>query len=175
MMTQKSTDTGTVLWFGKPYILPDLVGRTVLFVVITIAIFWLEFTYGIAFQVFFSLPIILWTVLVLFIVWLASISSLWLLRVSNTYTLRRDGLQVESGIVSTKSFLVTPSGFSDLEVIRTLYSRIFNFGYIVIRTQGEREVGMVRVRDPRKVADQIREVMARPIVRIDSGEEKTTR
>jgi membrane protein YdbS with pleckstrin-like domain len=168
MMVQKSSGTESVLWVGKPYILPDLVGRTALFIIIAIVAFWLEFAYGVAFQVFFSVPIILWTALVLLIAWLVSLSNLLLLKASNTYILRRDGLQVESGILRTKSFVVPPSGFSDLEVIRTLYSRLLNFGYIVIRTQGRREIRMVRVRDPRNVAEQIREVMARPTVRIDN-------
>jgi hypothetical protein len=41
-----------------------------------------------------------------------------------------------------------------------------NSGDIMIRTQGDRDVTMVKIRNPLGVADHIREVVSRPIVRI---------
>jgi Bacterial PH domain len=98
--------------------------------------------------------------------------ALVLLRASNTYVLRNDSLEIRSGILTSKSFVLSPSGFSDLEVIRSVSARIVNSGDIIIRTQSETDSvrRMVRVRNPLAVADQIREVMARPIVRIDRSD-----
>jgi len=76
-----------------------------------------------------------------------------------------DGLEVKVGIVTSKSFVVSPAGFSDLEVVRSVSARIVNSGNIVIRTQGDSDIRMERVRSPLKVAAQIREVMGRPFVR----------
>jgi hypothetical protein len=92
-----------------------------------------------------------------------------LLRVSSTYILRNDSLEVRVGVLSSKSFVIAPAGFSDLEVIRSISARIVNSGNIIIRTQGERDMRMERVRNALKVADQIREVMSRPIVRIGTS------
>jgi len=68
--------------------------------------------------------------------------------------------------------MLSPSGFSDLEVVRSVSARIVNSGDIIIRTQSETDSvrKMVRVRNPLKAADQIREVMARPMVRIDRSD-----
>jgi len=95
------------------------------------------------------------------------LAHLLLLRASNTYILRNDSLEVRYGIVSSKSFVVSASGFSDLEVIRSVSGRIIGMGDMIIRTQGERDVKMVRVHHPLEVADKIRQVMARPIVRVE--------
>lgn len=157
------------IWSGRPYILPDAVGRTIVVAILAIVAVWLEYI-GMAFTALLGIPIIAWTVLVFFIVWLVSLANLLLLRATNKYALRRDSLQVQYGIITTRAFTVTPAGFSNLEVVKTLYSRIFNFGYIDVRTQGERNIRMVRVKDPIKVSDQIKEVMARPTVRIETDE-----
>jgi hypothetical protein len=103
--------------------------------------------------------------LVIFFAWIVSLAHLLLLEVSNTYILRNDSLEVRVGVLSSKSFVIAPAGFSDLEVVRSISARIVNSGYIVIRTQGERDMRMERVRNALKVADQIREVMSKPIVR----------
>jgi hypothetical protein len=68
--------------------------------------------------------------------------------------------------------VLSPSGFSDLEVVRSVSARIINSGDIVIRTQSETESvrKMVRIRNPLKAAELMREVMARPIVRIDRSD-----
>jgi hypothetical protein len=65
--------------------------------------------------------------------------------------------------------MIVPSGFSDLEVIRSISSRIYNTGDITIKTQSERDFAkkMVKVRDPVRVANLIRDVMARQIFKLD--------
>jgi uncharacterized membrane protein YdbT with pleckstrin-like domain len=157
----------SVLWTGKPWILPGLVARSILIVMAAVVVSWLELSLNVATVHLLSLPLALWTGLVIFLAWIASLAHLLSLRVSNTYTLRNDSLEVRVGVLSSKSFVIAPAGFSDLEVIRSISERIVNSGNIIIRTQGERDMRMERVRDSLKVADQIREVMSRPIVRIE--------
>ena len=119
-------------------------------------------------------PLVLWTGLVIVLVWVFSILRLVLLRVSQTYVLHDDSLEIRTGILSTMAFEVSPSGFSDLVVFRSLVGRLTDSGDIIIQTQTERASvkRMVRVRHPMRVGDQIREVMSRPIVRIEGSEDK---
>jgi len=162
------------LWRGKPWILPNVLARSILAVVIAVVMSWLEFSFDVANKApILPIPIVLWTTLAIFLVWLVSLMHLLLLRASNTYILRNDGLEVRTGIVTSKSFVVAPAGFSDLEVTRSVSGRIVNSGNIIVRTQGDTDIKMVRVRMPLRVADQIREVMARPTVRIE-GQETVT-
>jgi len=164
------------LWTGKPWILPNVVARSILAAVAAVVISLLEFYFNIANNtpiaraLILSVPIILWTVLAIFLVWVLSLTHLLVLRASSTYILRNDGLEVRTGILTSKSFVVAPAGFSDLEVTRSISARIVNSGNITIRTQGDSDIKMVKVRKPLKVADQIREVMARPTVRIEGQE-----
>jgi uncharacterized membrane protein YdbT with pleckstrin-like domain len=158
------------LWVGRPWILPTVFARTVGILCVTIAISWLEFFVGIAFTNPVFMPIILWTVLAVFISLISSIARPLLLRASNSYILREDGLEIRAGILTSKAFVISPSGFSDLEVVRSISERIVGSGDIIIRTQGDSDVRMEKVRSPLKVASQIRGVMARPFVRIEGAE-----
>jgi uncharacterized membrane protein YdbT with pleckstrin-like domain len=163
------------LWTGKPWILPNVLARSILAALAAVVISWLEFYFStantpIANVQILGIPIILWTVLAIFLVCVLSLIHLLILRASNTYILRNDSLEVRTGILASKSFIVAPAGFSDLEVIRSVSGRIVNSGKIIVRTQGDSDIKMVKVRKPLKVADQIREVMARPTVRIEGQE-----
>jgi hypothetical protein len=175
-MSKNSETSGSLLWTGKPWILPSVVTRTIVIIVVAVVISWFELTYDI-WQRLPNLPIPnaqipLWIDLVIFLVWLLSLAHLLLMRASNTYILRNDSLEIRSGIITSRSFVISPSGFSDLEVIRSISNRIVNSGDIIIRTQSETEsdLTMQKVRNPMSVASQIRGVMARPIVRIEGKE-----
>ena len=149
-----------------------MVTRSILAALAAVVISLLEFYINInktpiASTLVLGIPIILWTVLAIFLVWVVSLTHLLVLRASNTYILRNDGLEVRTGILASKSFVVAPAGFSDLEVTRSVSGRIVNSGNIIVRTQGDSNIKMVKIRKPLKVADQIREVMARPTVRIE--------
>lgn len=166
-----------MLWTGKPWIFPNVVTRTIFIIIVAIVISWFELTYDIRQRLFPDLQIsnvqiVLWIDLVIFLVWVLSLAHLLLMRASNTYILRNDSLEIRSGILTSKSFIISPSGFSDLEVIRSIPNRIVNSGDIIIRTQSETEsdLRMQKVRNPMSVASQIRGVMARPIVRIEGKE-----
>jgi len=161
-----------MLWTGKPWILPDALGRGILIIAIAVVVFWLELFFDLAFKSLLNVPWILWTGLALFLIWIISLTHLLLLRASNTYILRNDSLEIRTGILTSKSFTVASSGFADMEVIRSLSGRILNLGNIVIRTQDESgaDKKLQKVRNPLKVADQIREVMAKPMMRIEGRE-----
>ena len=146
--------------------LPNAVGRTILAVAVAIVVTWLEFFLGLANTPFLSIPIFLWTNLGIFFAWAASLVPLMVIRASNNYVLRDDGLEIRTGILTSRSFVVAPAGFSDLEVTRSITGRILDTGDIVVRTQGDTDIIMRKIRNPLNVADQIRGVMARPSVRI---------
>jgi membrane protein YdbS with pleckstrin-like domain len=176
-LPKTSETSGSVLWRGKPWILPNVVTRTILIIVVAIVISWFELTYDVRGRLASNLPIsnvqiVLLIDLVIFLVWVLSLAQLLLMRASNTYILRNDSLEIRSGILTSKSFVISPSGFSDLEVIRSISNRIVNSGNIIIRTQSETQsdLTMQKVRNPMSVASQIRGVMARPIVRIEGKE-----
>jgi membrane protein YdbS with pleckstrin-like domain len=172
-LTRASSESSvSPVWSGKPWVLPGVIARTVLVLVVAVMVIWLEFTLNVASVTFVGLQVVLSTGLLFSLAWLFSLLHLVLLRASNQYVLRNDSLEVRTGIFATKTSVIVPSGFSDLEVDRTAFGRILDFGGISIRTQSEGAVLMTRVRRPLKVADQIRKIMARPIVRIE-GEEST--
>jgi uncharacterized membrane protein YdbT with pleckstrin-like domain len=157
------------LWKGKPWVLPGAVGRTVLAIAVAIVISWLEFFFSWANILFLNVQMFLWTILVILLAWVASLIPLLAIRASSAYLLREDGLEIRTGILTSKSFVVAPAGFSDLEVTRSITDRILGTGNIVVRTQGDTDIVMKRVRNPLKVADRIRAVMARPTVRIEGA------
>jgi uncharacterized membrane protein YdbT with pleckstrin-like domain len=113
--------------------------------------------------------LIVWTMIALLVVWVLWISNLLVVRSTNLYILRADSLEVKTGILTTKNSVILPTGFSDLEVIRTITSRIFNTGNINIKTQSERDYTkrLVMVKDPMRVANLIRDVMARQLFKLD--------
>jgi uncharacterized membrane protein YdbT with pleckstrin-like domain len=159
--------SGGVLWSGKPWIVPSAVGWSVLIVVVAVVVFWLEFFFGVA-NAIIVMPLVLWTGLVFLVIWVIVIVRLALLRVTHRYILREDSLEVRTGVFTSKLYVVVPSGFSDLEAVQSFLGRITNTGDIFLRSQSETERRMVKVRNPLKVAEQIRKVMARPIVRMDN-------
>jgi hypothetical protein len=81
--------------------------------------------------------------------------------------LRSGSLEVKTGIASTKNFVLSSSGFSDLEVTQSVIGRMVNYGDITIHAQSERTATMKMVKDPNRIAGQIRDTMGRPIVRIE--------
>lgn len=169
-MTSESVSQTRTLWIGKPWIIPGLLARSIVTLVAAVAIFWLEYYFGIASIALLNVQVVLWTALMIFMVWLPATVQLLFLRASNTYILRVDGLEVRAGIFTSKSFVIAPAGFSDLEVTQSVSQRLTSSGNIMIRTQGENDIRMVRVRSPQNVGDQIRRVMARPLVRIEGQE-----
>lgn len=96
-----------------------------------------------------------------------SLFDLLIFWVSNSYVLRQDGLEVRRGIIRLHSFVVTPSGFGDLLVYQSLGGRIFGYGNLTVNSQGERQTKLRLVRSPFTVADTMRDIMGKPIVRVE--------
>ena len=112
-------------------------------------------------------PVWAWTFFVFGVIWLISVFELLIFRLSNSYVLRQDGLEIKQGILRLHSFVVTPSGFGDMLVYQSIGGRIFGYGDITVNSQGEREIRMRLVHQPFTVADMMRDIMGKPIVRVE--------
>ena len=155
-----------VLWRGRPWVTPSIAIRGVVAVIVAALLTWLEYSYGYAgFQVIF-IPLIYVTNLLIAALWLISALRHLLLRRSNKYTLRKGSLEVEIGIASTRTFVVSATGFSDLEVITGVMDRILNVGSIIVRSDAGRQVVLKKVRNPTMISSMVRDVMTSPIVRV---------
>lgn len=175
-MSQGSKNPNQPLWVGKPWIVPSLVARTVAIIVVAVVVFWLELFFDVAWTIPTIMPYAFWTALIFFLIWFVSVSHLLLLRASHTYMLLNDSLVIRTGIVTSNSFTVAAGGFGDMEVRQSVGGRILDYGDIIIRTQTETSPNrkMTNIKDPQNVAAQIREVMARPIVRIEGQQPPPT-
>lgn len=122
----------------------------------------------VAFTIIAGLPIYVWTLIVFVVIWMISLLELLIFWASNTYILRQDGMEIRRGIIRLHSFVVTPSGFGDLMVYQSIGGRIFGYGNLTVNSQGERETKLLLVRSPFKTADTIRDVMGKPIVRVEN-------
>jgi uncharacterized membrane protein YdbT with pleckstrin-like domain len=167
-LSSKRVVHGDVVWFGKPWVVPAAIIRTITFFVVAALFVWLELFSGVAYTALFGLPIWLWTVLALMVIWLISLLNLAIFRLTNTYTLRQDGLEIRRGIIRLHSFVVTPSGFGDLLVYQSIGGRIFGYGDLTVNSQGKRETKLPLVRAPFARADTIRDIMGKPIVRVEN-------
>jgi membrane protein YdbS with pleckstrin-like domain len=135
-------------------------------------VIWLETYLEVVSTAFLGLPFWSWTLLLFLAVWLISLVPLLILKANHKYTLRSASLEIKTGIASLKSFVLAPSGFSDLEINQSVIGRVVNSGDITVYTQSERNATMRKVRDPNKVVSLIRENMGKPVVRIE-GEPST--
>jgi uncharacterized membrane protein YdbT with pleckstrin-like domain len=160
--------THEVVWAGKPWIAPAAIIRIVTVIVLSILFLSLEFYSGGASLSLVGLPVWAWTILLFGLIWLVSMLELLVFRASNNYILRQDGLEVKHGILRLHSFVVTPSGFGDLLVYQSIGGRIFGYGDLTVNSQGERETRLRLVRHPYNVADTMRDIMGKPIVRVES-------
>jgi membrane protein YdbS with pleckstrin-like domain len=156
-----------VVWYGKPWVVPLAVVRTVSVVLLSIVFLFLEMFAGIALTVVSGLTVFLWTLFAFTLVWLFILLDLLLYWAARSYVLRQDGLEIKRGIIRLNSFVVTPSGFGDLSVYQSHGGRIFGYGELTVNSQGDRHSKLPLVRSPFTTADTIRDVMAKPIVRVE--------
>jgi hypothetical protein len=163
MITQPSEES-RVIWEGSPWILPGLMGLTIGAAALAISLTWVELA---VLQVG-SLEIVGATYAVIGLLWLVGATRLASVKWSNHYALRGSSLEVRRGILGKKIFTLSAAGFSDLEVTKSLTGRILNMGSIVMETNSDRDLKLVRIRDPIKVSSMIRQVMTVPMVRVAS-------
>jgi hypothetical protein len=159
---------GQVVWVSKPWVVPAAIIRTVTFFIFAIIILFLEAYFNAFSYYLVVLPLWAWTTLIFAVIWLLSMLNLLVFRASNNYILRQDGLEIRRGIIRLHSFVVTPVGFGDLLVYQSVGGRIFDYGDITVNSQGERQTKLLLVRAPFDVADTIRDILGKPIVRVDS-------
>jgi uncharacterized membrane protein YdbT with pleckstrin-like domain len=169
MSQRVSVSSSPVLWKGKPWITPAVLARTTIVIVVAIVVILLESFFKLQEYEFMNAPLTLWTVFGFFLIWAFSLVHLLLLWASNTYVLRNDSLEIKTGILTSRSFVIAASGFADMEVTRSIVGRVLDFGDITIRTQDESAADKVMhtIRNSMKVSDQIRVVMSKPLVRIE--------
>jgi uncharacterized membrane protein YdbT with pleckstrin-like domain len=136
-------------------------------VLAALLVLFLEMLVGVALIVVTGLTVFLWTLLLFTLIWIVSLLDLLFFWVSHSYLLRQDGLEIRRGIIRLHSFVVTPSGFGDLMVYQSLGGRIFGYGEITVNSQGERQTKLRLVRSPFTTADTIRDIMGKPIVRVE--------
>lgn len=168
MSSNSHVHHGTVVWVGKPWVVPAAIIRTVTVLIVIIVLLLLEGASGYSTYLLVGLPLWVWTVLLFIVIWLLTMFNLLIYRVSHTYILRQDGLEIRRGIIRLHSFVVTPAGFGDLLVYQSIGGRIFGYGDITVNSQGERQTKLLLVRDPFAAADTIRDIMGKPLVRVDS-------
>ncbi|MCW3998770.1 MAG: hypothetical protein NWE93_00845 [Candidatus Bathyarchaeota archaeon] len=170
-MTHVCRDTSfeTIVWADRPWVVPSAIMRTFAVVMAALFFLFLEMYLGVAVTLVYVLPIYLWTLFIFIAIWAFSLLDLLLFWVSSSYVLRKDGLEVQRGIIRLDSFVVTPLGFGDLRLYQSVGGRIFDYGDLVINSQGERRVRLALVRSPFRVARLIREVMAKPTVRTQNS------
>lgn len=158
---------GAVVWYGKPWVVPAAVVRTVSVILAALLVLFFEMLVGVALIVVGGLTVYLWTLLLFALIWIFSLLDLLLFWASHNYVLRQDGLEIRRGIIRLHSFVVTPSGFGDLMVYQSLGGRIFGYGELTVNSQGERQTKLKLVRSPFTTADTIRDIMGKPIVRVE--------
>jgi uncharacterized membrane protein YdbT with pleckstrin-like domain len=158
---------GSVVWAGKPWVIPAAIFRTVTVVLLAILFMFIEMTVGVALSLIAGLPVFLWTLFGIILVWIVSLFDLLIYWASHSYVLRQDGLEVRRGLIRLRSFVVTPSGFGDLMLYQSLGGRIFGYGDLTVNSQGERQTMLKLVRSPFTTADIIRDIMGKPIVRLE--------
>jgi membrane protein YdbS with pleckstrin-like domain len=165
-MAQPAQEFNREIWRGRPWVLPYVAVRTIVIVVFAAVVITLEtYLYGLT----IGSTLMIGTIIVLLVLWILWIANLLVVRSTNLYILRADSLEIKTGILTTKNSVILPTGFSDLEIIRTVTSRIFNTGNINIKTQSEKDYTkkLVMVKDPMRIAGLIRDVMARQIFKLD--------
>ena len=146
--------------------MPALMGLTIAATALAIALSCVEFATNVALLRIGLFPLLAATYGFIFLLWVGGAIRLALVRASSHYTLRGSSLEIQHGILSRKIYTVSAAGFSDLEVIKSLIGRVLNTGSIIIETDSDRELKLIRVRDPIKVATLIRQVMTVPMVRV---------
>ena len=168
-MAVPTQDSDQEVWRGRPWVIPYAAIRTILVAIVAGGVLFVENSMDVLYLPKYGLPVLYWTLIAFFLVWILLVFNLLVLRYTNRYVLRVDSLEIKIGLLTTKTSVIVPTGFSDLEVIRSIISRIFGIGDITIKTQSEKDFTkrMVMVRDPVRVANLIRDVMARQFFKLD--------
>lgn len=170
MAEKRASKKSDNIWSDKPWILPSIIIRGIASVIFALLLAWLEVQFKVAAQMVIGIRLDIWTYSIIFIVWFVSASGFLLLRASNFYILRQNSIEIIYGVVSKRSFLIAATGFSELEVVRSVTDRLLNMGQIVVISDSGRKVKLRNIRSPIEVSNMIREAMTKPVVRLEHEE-----
>jgi len=166
MSQRASNHSGDLVWEGHPSIGHSVSIRTLLVLGVAIVLMWLELRFGIAWKTHFVFQNILWTTVALAVFWIIVLVPLFSKRSSHKYVLRKDSLEVRTGIVGKKSVVLSPVNFSNLELRQSFAQRTIGIGDITVRFNSGHTVSVKSIRRPTAVSGMIREVMTRPRIQL---------
>jgi uncharacterized membrane protein YdbT with pleckstrin-like domain len=159
-----------LIWSGRPWIGPSLAARTIGAIVVGFLAVVALMDLNLFALHLLGIPLYAWVFLIIAVAWLASITGLMVLRASSRYMLRRSSMEVDRGIVSRRSLVISPSAFSELEVDQGVVGRLLNYGSLEVRSQGGQQLNLRLIHDPNGVSSKIREAMTIPTVRLAKEE-----
>ncbi|MCW4004719.1 MAG: PH domain-containing protein [Candidatus Bathyarchaeota archaeon] len=163
---------GSVVWVSKPWIAPEAIVRTFFVGLIAVLVFWFEFSYNIGFSQFAGLTLFDLTLLFFITVWLIGIVQLVISWASNTYILRQDELEVRQGILAARSFTVNAKTFGELTIYQSIGGWLFGYGDLIVTCKGQPETKLSLLRSPFLTASTLRQVMGKPLVKMNSHIDK---
>jgi hypothetical protein len=151
-----------VIWSIKPWIIPSLAEETVMAVIVFLVSFFAELYFGSAFTPISGVTLVVWTGLGLALIWVINALHLLLVRSTSRFTLRRDGLKIQTGILIRETIVVSALNFSDVIVMQSIMGKIMGSGEMFVRFHEDRvrEGRMSRVQNPFVVEKDIRKIMS---------------
>jgi len=151
-----------VIWSIKPWIIPSLAEETTMVVVVFLVSFFAEGYFGSAFTPIPGVRLVVWTGLGLALIWIINALHLLLVRSKSRFTLTRDCLKIQTGILIRETIIVSPLNFSEVIVIQSIMGKIMGSGEMFVRFHEDRvrEGKMSRVQNPFLVERDIRRIMA---------------
>ena len=155
-------DEDEVIWSIKPWIIPSLAEETVMAVVVFLVSFFAEVYFGSAFTPISGVTLVVLTGLGLALIWVINALHLLLIRSTSRFTLRRNCLKIQTGILIRETVVVTAPNFSDVIVMQSIMGKIMGSGEMFVRFHegGVREGKMSRVQNPFVVEKEIRKIMS---------------
>lgn len=173
---------GKQVWFGRPsvsvfYLLYGIVSIVVIAILLGVEL-WVAANFAIGKTIIpkavvlggskIYYPVLIVTVVIVLIVYLAKAVQLALLRARNKYVLREDGLYVDHGILNLQNTYVAPMAFSDARLNLPLFMRIVKRGNIIVDTNDNRHFPLLLIKEPAEVQNLIRRTLGHPVVRVES-------
>lgn len=107
------------------------------------------------------------TALIIVVLYLVKVVGLVLLRASNKYELRTDGIYVNRGIANLQNTFISAMAFSDARLTKTIGMRILGRGRIVVEANDGRRFELKMLKDSDQVQAMIRSNLSHPTVRVE--------
>jgi uncharacterized membrane protein YdbT with pleckstrin-like domain len=155
-----STAVDSTIWRGRPWILPLAFARTLAVLAIASLFILIEIDETVAANAATGATLTAWTGVAFFLFWLSIMTVLLWQRANNRYTLKKDRLEIQTGIFSVKTISVRAGEFADLKVVEGVWGHMTGYGGIIIQTHSKKSKHTLHnVRHPQHIADQIRHTL----------------